>query len=82
MRKPIMLPDLGTNDIVFNLWHVEEGAIVHEGERVAEVMFPAVSVDVEAPYTGRIMQCDARPRQRLDVGQILGFMLVEPTEAD
>ena len=77
-----MLPDLGTNDVVFNLWHVEEGAEVYEGDRVAEVMFPAVSVDIEAPFTGRIERCDARPRQRLNTGHILGFMVIDPNELD
>jgi len=52
----LVVPDLGMpgTTIFLSLWLVPEGAAVIEGDRVAELLCGAATVDIEAPVTGRL----------------------------
>ncbi|MFM8497623.1 MAG: lipoyl domain-containing protein [Planctomycetia bacterium] len=54
----LVVPDLGMPGavITLSLWLVPEGAEVLEGDRVAEVLCGAVTIDLEAPVTGRLVR--------------------------
>lgn len=52
----LVVPDLGMPGemISLSLWLVPEGAAVLEGDRVAELLCGAATVDLEAPVTGTL----------------------------
>ena len=52
----LVVPDIGMHGgtITLSLWLVPEGAAVLEGDRVAELLCGAATVDLEAPVTGRL----------------------------
>jgi len=54
--RRLVVPDLGMPGgmITLSLWLVPEGAAVLEGDRVAELLCGAATVDLEAPVTGRL----------------------------
>lgn len=54
----LIVPDLGMPGvaIALSLWLVPEGAEVVAGDRVAELVCGAATVDLEAPVTGRLVQ--------------------------
>jgi pyruvate/2-oxoglutarate dehydrogenase complex dihydrolipoamide acyltransferase (E2) component len=79
MRVAVRLPDLGIGPVQFGLWLVEPGEHVYEGDRLAEVLMPGVSVDVAAPATGTLIERIAYPRDLLTAGQVIGFV---ESEAD
>ena len=68
---PITVPDLGA-DAVLSVWYVHPGEPVYEGDRVAEVLLPGVTVDVHAPATGTLADRRARPGDRVRAGDTLG----------
>jgi pyruvate/2-oxoglutarate dehydrogenase complex dihydrolipoamide acyltransferase (E2) component len=70
----ISLPELGTTQVKFSLWHVQLGERVLEGDRVAEVLIPGATYDVAAPATGRLVEKRARLNEPLEPGQILGVI--------
>jgi len=58
--RRLVVPHLGVPDgtLSLSLWLVPEGALVAEGDRVAELACGGVTVDLEAPVAGRIArQC-------------------------
>lgn len=52
----LVVPDLGMpgGTITLSLWLVPDGAAVLEGDRVAELLCGAATVDLEAPVTGTL----------------------------
>ncbi|MEI6241279.1 MAG: lipoyl domain-containing protein [Planctomycetia bacterium] len=54
----LVVPDLGMPGaaIALSLWLVPEGADVLEGDRVAELLCNAATIDLEAPVTGRLVR--------------------------
>lgn len=54
----LLVPDLGLPGglIILSLWLVPEGAEVLEGDRVAELLSGAATIDLEAPVTGRLVR--------------------------
>lgn len=73
----ILLPDLGTDRVVFSLWYVRSGERVFEGDRVAEVLVPGLTFDVSAPATGVLVERAALPNDVLMPGQVLGVIQAE-----
>lgn len=55
-RERLVVPDLGLDGVplVLSLWLVPEGSRVEAGDRVAELVAGGVTVDLEAPVTGRL----------------------------
>lgn len=54
----LLVPDLGLPGglVSLSLWLVPEGAEVLEGDRVAELLSGAATIDLEAPVTGRLVR--------------------------
>jgi pyruvate/2-oxoglutarate dehydrogenase complex dihydrolipoamide acyltransferase (E2) component len=76
-KRPIALPDLGTNRVTFSLWYVQPGERVFEGDRVAEVLIPGATFDVPAPAGGVLAERLALPNDLLTPGQVLGCIQEE-----
>ncbi|MFO0878026.1 MAG: hypothetical protein U0840_11805 [Gemmataceae bacterium] len=79
-RVPVRVPDLGAGPVRFGLWLVEPGEAVYAGDRLAEILVPAASVDVAAPATGIFLDPQALPRDALQPGQVVGFIAAEDDE--
>lgn len=76
-KRPIALPDLGTDRVTFSLWYVRPGERVFEGDRVAEVLIPGATFDVPAPASGVLAERLALPNDLLTPGQVLGYIQEE-----
>lgn len=77
MRIEICVPDFGfptPEPIRLSLWYAEEGDLLAEGDRLAELVVPGGTVDVDAPVDGMLVQRLAAPEQSLCVGQKIAIM--------
>jgi pyruvate/2-oxoglutarate dehydrogenase complex dihydrolipoamide acyltransferase (E2) component len=56
-RARLAVPELGLAGVplLVSLWLVPEGAAVLEGDRVVELVAGGVTVDLEAPVSGRLV---------------------------
>jgi 2-oxoglutarate dehydrogenase E2 component (dihydrolipoamide succinyltransferase) len=72
----LTLPELGAGEmpITVSLWLVEVGDEVTEGDRLLEVCFGAVSVDIPAPLGGMLIEALVAEDDVLQVGQQLGVI--------
>ena len=54
----LIVPDLGIphTALTLSLWLVPEGVEVLEGDRVAELLSGAATIDLDAPVTGRLVR--------------------------
>jgi len=76
-RHPIVIPDLdlpGTT-LTLSSWLVSVGDRVVEGDRVAEILADAVTVDLESPATGILAEQLAAVDDTLSIGQSIGVVL-------
>lgn len=75
-RHLLTLPDLGAGEmpVTASVWLVEVGDEVTEGDRVLEVCFGAVSVDLPAPASGVLVETLVAEDDVLGVGQELGVI--------
>jgi len=55
-RVPLVVPEfgLGAVPVVVSLWLVPPGAAVTAGDRVLELVAGGVTIDLEAPVSGRL----------------------------
>lgn len=55
-RVPLVVPEfgLGSIPVVVSLWLVPAGAAVLAGDRVLELVAGGVTIDLEAPASGRL----------------------------
>ncbi len=70
---PLIVPDFGIQDmpLVVSLWLVPRGAAVMAGDRVVELLAGGVTIDLEAPVTGRLAIPHADEDEPVSVGMIL-----------
>jgi pyruvate/2-oxoglutarate dehydrogenase complex dihydrolipoamide acyltransferase (E2) component len=56
-RVPLVVPDFGLHGmaLVVSLWLVPRGAAVMEGDRIVELLAGGVTIDLEAPVSGRLV---------------------------
>ena len=75
-RHPLVLPDLGAGEmpITVCLWLVDLGQEVTEGDRLLEVMFGSVTVDLPAPASGVLAETCVGEDDVVAVGQLLGII--------
>ncbi len=76
MQRPLTMPKLGmtmTEGTVVR-WLYEEGARIEKGEPLVEVMTDKVSLEVEAPFTGRLLKIVAQEGETLPVGADLALL--------
>ncbi len=74
MRDPILVPDVGDETPVLNIWIVTPGDQVYAGDRLAELLLDETTIDVTAPVTGRLVERSVRPGQVVTRGQMLGWI--------
>jgi len=56
-RIPLVVPEFGTGEVplAVSLWLVPRGAAVLAGDRVVELVAGGVTIDLEAPVSGRLV---------------------------
>lgn len=78
---PIRAP-VNLGSLEFLAWRVTDGAVVREGEGIAEVIFevhPEVVVELPAPLSGRVYLLAIAPGSVVAAGQEMGR--IEPVDA-
>jgi biotin carboxyl carrier protein len=68
------MPNLGPGAMTFNLWLATPGQRLYEGDRVAEVLLGAATVDVLSPADGKMLQTRAQPGDVVRAGETLGWV--------
>ena len=81
-KVPIILPNLGTDQVVLSAWYVHPGETVYAGDRVAEVLIPGATVDIPAPIDGVLVERQAGVDQPVFPGSILGFLAPLPRDSE
>jgi pyruvate/2-oxoglutarate dehydrogenase complex dihydrolipoamide acyltransferase (E2) component len=76
-RRPIILPDLGTDRVRFSLWYVSAGGRVVERDRIAEVVIAGATCEIAAPASGQLVTRAVRPNDPLSPAQVLGEIETE-----
>ena len=82
MEKSLTMPKLGmtmTEGTVLQ-WLHHEGDVVEKGEPVLEVMTDKVNMEVEAPFTGRLINIQAHDGDTLPVGAPLATLADNTSE--
>jgi len=76
VHHPLVLPDLGMPrvTIVAGPWLVEPDSTVTEGDRLLEVVAGAVTIDLPAPASGRLVEMLVAEDDELSVGQVLAII--------
>lgn len=79
MEKPLTMPKLGMTmeEGTVERWLYHEGDVVEKGEPLLEVMTDKVSIEVEAPFTGRLVHILAQDGDTLPIGATLAMLLDE-----
>jgi pyruvate/2-oxoglutarate dehydrogenase complex dihydrolipoamide acyltransferase (E2) component len=72
----VRLPDLG-GTAVLTAWYVRVGEHVVAGDRVAEVSFPGIVVDITADTTGLLTLVHKFPGDRVEPGDTLADITEE-----
>ena len=79
-RRRLTVPELGIGDVplLLSLWLVPPGARVVAGDRVAELAAGGVTIDLEAPVSGRLVAQLADEDELLATGtEIAEFEVAE-----
>lgn len=72
-RESLVVPEfgLGTMPLVLSLWLVPQGAFVLEGDRVVELAAGGVTIDLEAPVSGRLVLRHADEDDLVEAGAVI-----------
>ena len=70
---PLVVPELGTGAVplMVSLWLVPRGAVVLAGDRVVELVAGGVTIDLEAPVSGRLVSQLVDEDEQVTAGGIL-----------
>ena len=74
MREPIIVPELDCDAMVLSVWYVKPGETVFTGDRVVELLLGGATFDITAPASGTLVDRIANPGDRLDAGQVIGYL--------
>lgn len=74
MRQAIVVPELGTKCAVVSVWYVKLGEKVYAGDRVVELLMGSATLDVNTEAGGVLVEHTARPDDRVETGQIVGYV--------
>ena len=77
---PLVVPDVGIVGValVLSLWLVPEGTDVLEGDRVVELLGGGVTIDLEAPVTGRLVRVLVDEDDAVAPGTVLAEFVPSP----
>ena len=72
----VYLPELGENitKATISYWHIEEGAVVAEGDDLVEAATDKATFNVPAPCSGTLLEIVAHEGDDVHPGDILGMM--------
>jgi pyruvate/2-oxoglutarate dehydrogenase complex dihydrolipoamide acyltransferase (E2) component len=71
-RERLVVPEFGFDvPLAVALWLVPEGAEVIEGDRVVQLVAGGVTIDLEAPVTGRLAACLVEEDEPVVAGAVL-----------
>ena len=75
-RVELRMPDLDLGDAVITAcsWHAAAGARVVEGDRLLEVLAGDVTVDLEAPASGKLVERCVGIDEPLQANQLLAII--------
>jgi len=75
----VLVPDYaeGAKSIKLRDWYVEPGDTVSEGQEIAEAGTDKISIFIESPATGKIVELLAEPGDRVAVGQVIAAIETE-----
>lgn len=67
------LPDLGEGIYEAELieWLVAPGQTIEPGQSLAEVMTDKATLEIPAPFSGKLIELQAEPGDRIEVGQVI-----------
>jgi pyruvate/2-oxoglutarate dehydrogenase complex dihydrolipoamide acyltransferase (E2) component len=70
---PLVVPELGTGPVpvAVSLWLVPRGATVLAGDRVVELVAGGVTIDLEAPVSGRLVRQLAEEDEEVGAGRVV-----------
>ncbi|MBI2805040.1 MAG: biotin attachment protein [Planctomycetes bacterium] len=74
MREPIVVPDLGTEQVVVSVWYVKPGEQVFRGDRLVELLLASATFDVTAPCAGILTEQYVAAEKPVRAGQIVGYL--------
>ena len=74
MRKPVVMPDVGTASAIVSAWFVQPGERVYAGDRLVELLVGGATIDVSAGDGGVFLERAAAPDSRVTPGQVLGYV--------
>lgn len=78
MKKPIVIPRLGSSDesdeVRVLRWLKSEGDSVRKGEALLEVETDKVNVEVEAPEEGRLVEIGAKEGDFVKFGAVVAVI--------
>lgn len=76
MRVPILVPQLGcaNQELKLSLWLNRVGEQVGRGDRVAEILLPGITFDIESPCSGTIVSCECQSGAQVREGSVLGWI--------
>lgn len=71
-RVPLVVPECGLAGarLSVSLWLVPRGAMVLAGDRVVELVAPGVTIDLEAPVSGRLVSLLVEEDQPVTAGMV------------
>jgi len=78
-RTAVVLPSLGNEvtEAQVDQWHKAVGETVEAGEELVAITTPKVTMDIEAPASGRLIEILVEADEIAEVGATLGVIETE-----
>lgn len=75
-KVPLLMPQLGNEieEAQIDLWHKQIGETVAEGEMLVTITTPKVTMELEAPASGTLVEVLAEEDEIASVGATLGMI--------
>jgi len=76
MRTPIILPELGEGDeeLRVSCWLADLGDPVDAGDRLVEILFDGVTIDIASEHTGILTRIESSMDAVVRSGDVLGWL--------
>ncbi len=83
-RVPVVAPDLqaGSEPVVLGQWHAEPGDRVFADDSLLELIVPGLTVSVNSPADGILVEICRQANARLQPGDVLAWVAPDAPEPD